>query len=207
MTNTNETKKKSPKKYVALGLGIGIAAGTLGGVVALPTLSGAQTSSDSTATAPADRPDHGQRFDDALQPLIDAGTITQEQADAVKQALKDARPKGGPRGMQLDAVAQALGISADELHNKLESGSTIAQVAQEQNVNVQVVIDAMVAGMNNRTDEALAKGKIDQTKADELKANATQRATDVVNGVRPERGRGGHSHGDAATSGTSTPGA
>ncbi len=208
MSTNNEEKKSSAKKFVALGLGVGLTAGTLGGLIALPSLSGAQTSTDSTATAPAERPDPGARFDEALKPLVDNGTITQEQADAVKQALKDSRGKGGPRGMQLDAVAQALGLSADELHTKLEGGSTIAQVAQEQNVDVQVVIDAMVAGMNNRTDEALANGKIDQTKADQLKANATQRATDMVNGVRPERpagARGGR--GPHADSNSTTPGA
>ena len=73
--------------------------------------------------------------------------------------------KGGPgmgrgRGAGLEAAATALGITADELRTELQSGKSIADVATAKGVNVQTVIDALVA-------------------------EAKTRITDMVNGVRP----------------------
>lgn len=73
--------------------------------------------------------------------------------------------KGGPgmgrgRGAGLEAAATALGITADELRTELQGGKSIADVATAKGVNVQTVIDALVA-------------------------EAKTRITDMVNGVRP----------------------
>ena len=73
--------------------------------------------------------------------------------------------KGGPgmgrgRGAGLEAAATALGITADELRTELQSGKSIADVATAKGVNVETVIDALVA-------------------------EAKTRITDMVNGVRP----------------------
>ena len=73
--------------------------------------------------------------------------------------------KGGPgmgrgRGAGLEAAATALGITADELRTELQGGKSIADVATAKGVNVQTVIDALVA-------------------------QAKTRITDMVNGVRP----------------------
>ena len=67
-------------------------------------------------------------------------------------------------GMALETAATAIGITADELKTELDAGKTIADVATEQGVAVQTVIDAIVA---------------DRT------ADITQRVTDMVNGVAP----------------------
>ena len=73
--------------------------------------------------------------------------------------------KGGPgmgrgRGAGLEAAATALGITADELRTELQGGKSIADVATAKGVNVETVIDALVA-------------------------EAKTRITDMVNGVRP----------------------
>ena len=68
----------------------------------------------------------------------------------------DAKPGHGPRGHfgpyigggkdVLDAGAKALNLSTDDLLAKLRDGkTTIADVAKQQNVDVQTVIDAMAA--------------------------------------------------------------
>jgi uncharacterized protein YidB (DUF937 family) len=169
-------------------------------------------SSDQGAQS-ADRSDPGAWVGDALQGLVDDGTLTQEQADKVAQTLKDARPEGGPMGHGhprpgLDAVATALGIDRSELRTALESGKTIADVASEKGVDVQTVIDAIVAEMNSHLDEAVANGRLTQAQADEMKANATQRATDLVNGVKPDGPpdgfRGGMAPNDSGSSTSSS---
>ncbi len=67
-------------------------------------------------------------------------------------------------GGGIDAAATALGITTDELKTELVAGKTISDVATEKGVDVQTVIDAIVA---------------------EQTASITQRVTDMVNGVRP----------------------
>ncbi len=200
------------KKLTALGVTAGLAAGGLGGLIlAVPAISGAQTSTTQSADAsalsapagtPADRPDPSVRIADVLKPLVDDGTITQAQADAVSAALvadhqahEGDHGKRGPGGPKSEVLAQALGMSEADLHTALESGRTIAQVAADQGVDVQVVIDALTAGMTNHINEEIASGELTQEKADAKLADLTSRITDMVNNPRPAEGpggRGGH---------------
>ena len=134
-------------------------------------------------TEPANEPTDGtpaDRVRSHLQSLVDDGTLTSAQVDAVIAALEAARPGDGPGhggpghggpghggrfgGEILDTAATAIGITADELKTALQGGQTIAQVATANGVDVQDVIDALVA---------------------DATANLEQRITDMVNGVRP----------------------
>lgn len=191
-------------KILGLGLGAGLAASTLG-LIAVPALSSAQTSDPaSAATAPASRPDRSARLAETLAPLVADGTISQSQSDAVVAALEANGPKGGRRGGHgpgLEVAAQALGMTTDELHTALHGGSTLAQVAADKGVDVQVIVDALVASARNHIAQEVTDGEITQEQADQKLADVDQRVTDMVNGVRPERGsqdgakggpRGGH---------------
>jgi hypothetical protein len=192
---------KKTNKFAAIGLAAGLTVGGATGLVlAVPAISGAQ--STDTTTAPATgtqsdsgRPDPGQHMADTLAPLVADGTLTQDQADKVIAALEAARPQGGPgmghgRGMGLDAAAAALGITADELRTELQSGKTIAQVASDKGVDVQTVIDAMVAQFKTHLDEEVASGEHTQAEADQKLADATTRITEQVNNAMPTGGRG-----------------
>ena len=53
-------------------------------------------------------PDRGKWMTDALAPLVQDGTITQAQADAVTKALQDAKPQGGHGGPGGDHGAALL---------------------------------------------------------------------------------------------------
>ena len=186
------------KKLVSISLGAGLIVGSAAGLIAVPAVSGAQSTSSTTANAPADRPDPSVRLNETLKPLVDAGTITQAQADAVIAALKADMPergehgRGGKGGAGVEVAAQALGMTADELHTALDGGQTLAQVASDKGVNVQVVIDALVASATNHINEEVASGELTQAEADEKLANVTDRVTERVNNPRPEGGpRGG----------------
>jgi hypothetical protein len=159
--------------------------------------------------APDDAPEMGTKLREELQPLVDDGTITAEQADAVTKQLVENRPdrgeggfgghRGGPggpggmfggRGVGVDSAAltDLLGLTADEIHTQLEDGKTLAEIATSQGVEVQAVVDTLVGELGTRLDEAVASGRIDQAKADEIEADATTKITDMVNNGRPERG-------------------
>jgi uncharacterized protein YidB (DUF937 family) len=91
---------------------------------------------------------------------------------------------GGPRGgirAGLDAAAEALGISVEDLRAALRDDRTIADVAEERGVDVQAVIDAMVADATAHIDEEVAEGDLDADRATELKEDLPERITDLVN--------------------------
>jgi polyhydroxyalkanoate synthesis regulator phasin len=197
------------KKLTAIGVTAGLAAGGLGGLIlAVPAISGAQTTSTAAADAsalsapagtPADRPDPADHLADVLKPLVDNGTITQSQADAVAAALsadhqvhEGDHGMRGPGGPKSEVLAQALGMSDADLQTALESGKTIAQVAADQGVDVQVVIDALTAEMKNHISDEVTKGESTQAEADAKLADLSSHITDMVNNPRPAEGPGGH---------------
>ena len=122
---------------------------------------------------------------DALSSLIGDGTITQEQADRVEAALEEARPEGRfghhrfGGHVDLSVVAESLGLSEDELRTALDDGHTIADVAGEEGVDVQEVIDAIVTAQRERLDAKVAEGDLTQEQADEMLADAEERATAI----------------------------
>jgi hypothetical protein len=81
----------------------------------------------------------------------------------------------------LDEAADAIGIDDDELLDALREGQTIAEVAESNGVDPQTVIDAIVASAQERLDEAVADGDIDQDDANERRADLTERITEFVN--------------------------
>jgi len=197
---------KKTSKFAALGLTAGLAVGGATGLVlAVPAVSGAQSSDTTVAGGTADQdttqenlPDRSAHLAETLAPLVADGTLTQEQADEVIAALEAARPEGGPGmghggrgGMGLEAAATALGITADELRTELVAGQTIAQVAETEGVDVQTVIDAMVAEAKAHLDEEVAAGEHTQEEADAKLAEITERITDSVNNGMPARGEHG----------------
>ena len=102
----------------------------------------------------------------------DAPTSTTVPADGAR--------RHGP-GPGLAAAAGAIGISRDDLVTALRSGQSIAQVAQSKGVDVQKVIDAIVADARTRLAEKVQSGDLTQAQADERLANLSQRVTDMVN--------------------------
>ena len=157
---------------------------------------------DDTTAEDATRERHP--FDDrvraALDGLVDDGTLTREQADAVVDALREARPDRLPRrhirhvgpgiGVALDAAAEALGMTGDELRDALRDGRTIAELAEERGVDVATVVDALVAAATERIDQAVEDGRIDEDCAEDLKAALEERITDLVEDGRPFAGPG-----------------
>ena len=108
-------------------------------------------------------------------------------------------PRGGRHGhllVGLTAAAEALGLRAEELRTELADGSSIADVAAERDVDVQTVIDAVVAQATAEIDEKVAAGELDAARAEQIEANLDERVTAMVNGEGrgfggPGRGFGG----------------
>lgn len=191
------------KKIATLGLSLGLAAGGIAGfVLSTPTVSGAVASTETTAPSAdgtavdTDRAaERAARLTEVLQPLVDAGTITQTQLEAVVTALQEAGPIGGGHGgrggAHLDEVATALGMTDDELRTELQAGNSLAEIAAAEGVEVQTVIDTLIASATERINAKVADGTITQELADARLAEVTERVTAMVNGEMPFGGRGG----------------
>jgi hypothetical protein len=163
---------------------------TLGGVaVAVPVL--ADTEGESSVV---------DRITDALSGLVDDGSLTQEQADEVATTLGEAglgrggHHDGGRIG--LETAAEALGMTEDDLRTALEpDGTTLADVAEEEGVEVDTLVDALVQAQQDRIAQAVEDGRLTQEEADERLADLEERVTERVNSADPGRGHHGPGRG------------
>ena len=97
------------------------------------------------------------------------------------------------------ARVEALGANEEDLHTALEAdGATLAQVAEDQGVAVDTVVQALVTAEQERIAQAVTDGRITQEQADERLADLEQRVTDRVNAAVGDHGLRGDRDGDGA---------
>lgn len=125
-----------------------------------------------------------------LEEAVAEGHLTQEQADRMRERESEGFAPGrrgafGPgakegfehrmpgmapyHGGQSSgaALAKALGLTAEELAAELKDGKTIAEVAEAQEVELDEVVDALMAPMAEMLTQAVEAGKLSQEQADE----------------------------------------
>jgi hypothetical protein len=168
------------------------------------------SSGSSSGEQPAGK-DPGARLNAILAPLVQNGTITQAQADAVIAAIQAARPADGPhggfgrgpggpgKGLGLDEAAAALGMTTDELRTALAGGQSIAEVAKAKGVDLTKVTDALVAAYTKHEQDEVTAGSETQAEADQEIAAFKARVDEIVNGTFKGR------HGGEPAPTTTTP--
>ncbi len=185
------------KRIAAVGIAAALGVGGLA-VAAVNPLGIAGAQDDTTATtAPADsaggREGPLQR---ALDGLVADGTLTQDQADAVLDATKgeaqEARTQRQQRRQEnraevLQAAADAIGSTPDEVKAGVEAGTSIAAQAEAAGVDRQVVDDAITTLLAGRIDAAQADGRL----TDEQAAKAKEHLDQVVDRILDADGQGG----------------
>lgn len=179
-----------------------VLAGTLGlagmgvGAVLAPAAASAASSTTTTVS------DRLSTIKSALSGLVSDGSITQAQADKVATTLNSTLPKGfggrGGRGVDLSTAATVIGTTVDELRTDLQSGKTLAQIAQAKGITQSTLVDKLVASAKAKIAADVKAGTITQAQADERLADLQTRITQQVTSTRQP---GGHDHG-ASTGGT-----
>jgi len=157
---------------------------------ALAGLIGVGVAAASDGTGPAGR------FADVLSGLVSKGTITQQQADAVNEALTDSwqqeraerEADRAARKAEIDALLQkTLGMDSDAVREQIQGGKTLREVAGDS-------ADELAAGMldlvGKRLDAAVKDGRITQAQAEETLTRAKDRADAWVAGEETGMGRG-----------------
>jgi hypothetical protein len=130
---------------------------------------------------------------------VKAGRLTQEQADAIKARRKQSGtvlggPRligpGGPHGdfrlhhgggpFEITGeAAKALGISRDELWERLRDGKTLEEIAKAEGKSLDDVEAAVSKALKENFDEAVEAGKLTREQADEMLEHLTERLDDV----------------------------
>ncbi len=133
---------------------------------------------------------------DTIDQAVANGDLAKNPADAMKQRVQqnpvdlfhlkgvggrgiDGTGRGGfghgaPAASIVDqatlqkAVADKLGLSVTDFQSKIQSGSTLASLAKEKNVQVQDLYDAAANAAKPLLDQAVKDGKITQAQADEV---------------------------------------
>lgn len=139
-------------------------------------------------------------YEDRIDAAVAAGRLTKQQGDELKQRIESGDfpllgPPGfghgpvGPHGFvhRLDAAASYLGLTEDELHSRLESGKTLAEVAKAQGKSVDGLRDAMVKDAKAHLDAAVKAGRLSPSMEKQLLADLQQHIDDLVNGRLPDR--------------------
>ena len=116
----------------------------------------------------------------------DTGVHTRTDTDTDRAERRDERRER--RAETAAALADLLGIDVDELRTALRDGATLADLATDNGVDPQTVVDARVAEITERVDAAVADGRLTADEAAEKLADLEERVTTRVNEGRPERG-------------------
>lgn len=190
--NPTQTTTSAPsrKRTTAIGVTAGLlAGGAIGLVATMPGLTNAASDDSADAVvalqeddggstdAPEERPEPGEHLREALQPLVDDGTIDSVQADAVTEHLVENRPerhrRPGHRGLdghgpRNPVVADLLGIDRETLRAELQAGNSIADIAEANGIEVQSVIDALIDDAESHIDLAIDHGMDEEQAAERL---------------------------------------
>ena len=153
---------------------------TLGGLSV--TAASAQSYGDDSSASAVETTD-----DTVATDTGDIATVQDTEDPAPGDGAVDGERSGrrGHRGgCDLEEAAAAIGIDEADLQAAVEGGDTIADVAETNGVDVDVVIDAMVDAKAERIGEKVADGRITQEDADDKLAELEARITDRVNGAQ-----------------------
>jgi len=137
----------------------------------------------------------GGRLGDALSGLVGKGTITQEQADSIEEALTDswaedraAREQDrDDRRAEIDALLQStIGADSAAVREQLREGRTLLEIAGD---SADELADGMLDMLTQRLDRAVEEGRITDEQAAETLTRAGDRAQAWLEGDDSGAGR------------------
>src|SRR3954451_17719439 len=147
--------------------------------------------------------------DDQIDAAVKAGKLTQAQGDEVKKRIESADgpllgpgPLGGPghgpggpggpgpRGFGgLDGAATYLGLTEQQLRDKLQSGKSLAAIAKATNgKTVDGLKAAIKDALTKRLDQAVKDGHLTSSQRDKIVNELSGHLDDIVNATPPQGG-------------------
>jgi hypothetical protein len=163
--------------------------------------------------------EHEDRIDEAVAD----GRLTEEEAEEVRDAVEDRveamvngeHPTGlksfgmdhfhgrdGFKGFgfrdhfRLDQFAEELDLSVEELRERLAGGSTLAEIANDQGVATNTLVDVLLADLDEKLDALVAGERLTRERADEIRDGSAAMIEWMINGEMPELGGFKFHHGE-----------
>jgi hypothetical protein len=147
---------------------------------------------------------------DEVDAAREDGRLTQEEADALKERIESGELPPffgaflGPRlerGFEhfpprppfhghfffeekLSTAADYLGLTEDELVERLNDGNTLAEVAEAEGRSVDGLVQALLDAANERIDQAVEGGDLTQSEADDLREGLEECVRSFVESAR-----------------------
>jgi polyhydroxyalkanoate synthesis regulator phasin len=146
-----------------------------------------------------------QALQNRVDEAVEDGRLTEEQGERLKERIESGEVPflvgfgfPGRNGFlghhlgfaSLEAAASFLDVTEAELRDRLRDGETLAEIARDEGKSVAGLVDALVDAANERIDEAVEDGRLDEERAAELREDLESRITDLVNGELRFRGHG-----------------
>jgi hypothetical protein len=167
---------------------------------------------DATKAAALDQVDQAledgkltQEQADALKERIESGEAPLFLAPGLF-GFRHGGPDGGERGFgfgfagpghhfffgdKLESSAEYLGLTQEELRERLESGQTLGEIAEAEGKSVDGLTDAILAAAKTRLDDAVAAERLTQDEADQIYDRLSSAIADLVEGKLPGPPDGG----------------
>lgn len=121
-----------------------------------------------------------------LEALAEAGVLTGAQTDWMLSAMQRRRGQAVQAGAGAalspyhdaihEATADALGMTVAEFDAAIASGMTLVEIAAEQGVDVDTVLEARNAAVEAQLDELVADGYLTEAQAERISEHAGQGA-------------------------------
>jgi hypothetical protein len=134
-------------------------------------------------------------FSDRIDAAVADGRLTKAEGEQLKQRIaSDDFPLFGPpafgRGFPgahpffhgLDAAASYLGLTEEQLRNRVNDGKTLAEIAKAENKSVDGLKAALVKDVKDKLDAAVKDGRLTKADAQRALQGLESRIDDLVNG-------------------------
>lgn len=134
-------------------------------------------------------------MEDRVDAAVAAGRLTKAQGEELKQRIEsDEFPLFGPPALGpgfgaphpffhgLDAAASYLGLSEEQLHNRLDGGKTLAEVAKAEGKSVAGLKAALRKDEQQKLDAAVKAGRLSKADEQRILKDLDGRIDELVNG-------------------------
>jgi hypothetical protein len=157
-----------------------IAAVTVGGL--------AVAGATGVAVASGDGEQFRERAQEQIQTWVEDGSLTEEDAEAFARVQEQFQAERAERRAERQAereahqqeLADAAGVSVDDLKERLRDGETLADIAGDNAAAVEAVL-------TTRAQERIAEGR---ERLDEAESSIDERVDDLMNGEGGPFGEG-----------------
>lgn len=136
---------------------------------------------------------------------LDEGWLTEDQAEKMQERFEEGPGGRMGRGFMMPhmgfmgrgetslvgVAAEKLDMSVQDLFAELQDGKSIADVAEDNGVDPQEIIDTYLAELGETLKQAVEDGKMNQNQADWMLEQATETAPDQLNNTWEGRFPGG----------------